>query len=135
MSVAVLKTSLRFERPPEGVRTDQLSTITAASAIGAPDAESTTVPACAWRTTSYDATHAEAVTAKAAMSRSVQLFKTTLPQAFVSPTSAQRHASAARQTGDKFAHANLMTDWWVGCMRLLGGDVQEPYTDRPTLCR
>src|SRR5882762_8162905 len=33
---------------------------------------------------------------------------------------AERHASAARQTGDKFAHANLMTGWWVGCMRLLG---------------
>jgi hypothetical protein len=48
---------------------------------------------------------------------------------------AERHASAARQTGDKFAYANLMTGWWVGCIRLLGGDVQEPYTDRPTLCR
>ena len=33
----------------------------------------------------------------------------------------QQPASAARQTGDKFAHANLMTGWWVGCMRLLGG--------------
>src|SRR2546426_1718109 len=96
MSVVVLKTSLRFERPPEGVRTDQLSTMTVASAIGAPEAESTTVPACAWRTTSCDATHAEAVTAKAAIRRSVQLFKTTLPQAFVSPTSAQRDAGKLR---------------------------------------
>src|SRR5215831_2197413 len=32
---------------------------------------------------------------------------------------AQRPASAARQTGGKFAHANLMIGWWVGCMRLL----------------
>ena len=31
----------------------------------------------------------------------------------VSRLSAQRHASAARQTGDKFAYANLMTVWWV----------------------
>jgi hypothetical protein len=35
-------------------------------------------------------------------------------------THAQRHASAARQTGGKFAHAYLMTGCWVGCMRLLG---------------
>ncbi len=33
----------------------------------------------------------------------------------------QQPASAARQTGDKFAYANLMTGWGVGCMQWLGG--------------
>src|SRR5438445_5045504 len=38
-------------------------------------------------------------------------------------SSGSRHASAPRQTGDKFAYANLMTGWRGGCMRVLGGDV------------
>ena len=34
---------------------------------------------------------------------------------------AERPASAAHQTGGKFAYANLMTDWGVGCMQWFGG--------------
>jgi hypothetical protein len=34
---------------------------------------------------------------------------------------AQQPSSAAHQTGGKFAHANLMTGWGVGCMQWLGG--------------
>lgn len=33
----------------------------------------------------------------------------------------ERIASAAHQTGGKFAHANLMTGWGVGRMQWLGG--------------